>query len=182
MHICITNLGHHLFRWWLVAEQATSYYLNQSCIIVYWTCRNKVQSNCIRNSNIFIQENESENLIWKSDYTCISFNVIVGYFVWTLKVNFWNSTQNILPFHWEMDCFLFTCEKAQSQKLASIFEMVPCLMLTLITPITLIYIIIEQLIKCIAAAPQYLFYKDCHFHFTQRLDSFYLQDAYIMPV
>ena len=41
-----------------------SHYLNQ-CIIVNWTFRNKVQSNCIRNSNIFIQENAFENIIWK---------------------------------------------------------------------------------------------------------------------
>ena len=43
-------LVHH---WW----QAKSHYLNQGCIIVNWTLRNKLQSNCIRISNIFIQEN-----------------------------------------------------------------------------------------------------------------------------
>ena len=39
--------------------------LNQCCIIVNWTLRNKLQSNCIRNSKIFIQENAFENVIWK---------------------------------------------------------------------------------------------------------------------
>ena len=32
----------------------------------------------------------------------ISFNVWVRYFVWNFKGTLWNSTQNILPIHWEM--------------------------------------------------------------------------------
>ena len=64
-HICITNLGHRWFRKWLVAFSVPSRYLNQSCIIVNWTLRNKPQSNCTRNSNIFIEENAFKNLIWK---------------------------------------------------------------------------------------------------------------------
>ena len=41
MHICVTNLGHHWFRWWLVTWSVPSHYLNQCCIIVNWTLRNK---------------------------------------------------------------------------------------------------------------------------------------------
>ena len=41
------------------------WYLNQCCIIVNWTLRNKLHSNHIRNSNIFIQENEFENDFWE---------------------------------------------------------------------------------------------------------------------
>ena len=41
------------------------HYLNQWCIIVNETLINKLQSNCIPNSNIFIQENAFENIVWK---------------------------------------------------------------------------------------------------------------------
>ena len=43
-HICVTNLGHQWFRWWLVACSAPSHYLKQCSIIVNWTLRNKFQS------------------------------------------------------------------------------------------------------------------------------------------
>ena len=62
--ICITSLGHHWFRWWLVACLVPSHYLNQCCIIVNWTHSNKLQSNCFRNSYIFIQANEIE-YVWE---------------------------------------------------------------------------------------------------------------------
>ena len=64
-HICVTNLGHHWFTLWLVACSAPNHYLNQCCIVVNWTLTNKIQSNCVRNSNIFIQENAFENVFWK---------------------------------------------------------------------------------------------------------------------
>ena len=56
MHICIDNLSHHCFRWWLVAWSAPCHYLNQCWDIINWTLRNKLQWNFNRNSNIFIQE------------------------------------------------------------------------------------------------------------------------------
>ena len=34
-----------------------NHYLNHCCIIVNWTLRNKLQPNCIQDSNIFIQKN-----------------------------------------------------------------------------------------------------------------------------
>ena len=42
-----------------------SHYLKQCWDIVNWNSRNKLQWNFKRNSNIFIQENPFENIIWK---------------------------------------------------------------------------------------------------------------------
>ena len=53
------------FRQWLVAWLVPSHYLNQCWNIVNWTLRNKLQWNFNRNSNIFIQENTFENVVWK---------------------------------------------------------------------------------------------------------------------
>ena len=55
--------NHHWFRQWLVAWTAPSHYLNQSWNIVNWTLGNKLQWNCNRNSNIFIEENTFENVV-----------------------------------------------------------------------------------------------------------------------
>ena len=38
--------------------------LNQCCMIINWTLGNKLQSNSIRNSNFFIQENAFDNGVW----------------------------------------------------------------------------------------------------------------------
>ena len=43
---------------------APSHYLNQCWHIVNWTLRSKLQWNFNRNSNIFIEENTIENVIW----------------------------------------------------------------------------------------------------------------------
>ena len=64
-HICVDELGHHWFWWWLVACSVPSHYLNQCWNIVNWTLGNKLQWNLNRISNIFIQENEFENVVWK---------------------------------------------------------------------------------------------------------------------
>ena len=40
-----------------------------------------------------------------------SFNVWVRYFVWNLKGTLWNSTQNILPIHWNTS-FLYNCKSS----------------------------------------------------------------------
>ena len=40
LHICVTNLDHHCFRWWLIACSVPSHYLKQCCIFVNWTLRN----------------------------------------------------------------------------------------------------------------------------------------------
>ena len=48
-----------------LAQIITCQYLNRWCIIVNQTHINKLQSKCIQNSNIFIQENAFENVVWK---------------------------------------------------------------------------------------------------------------------
>ena len=42
-----------------------SHYLNQWCIIVSWTLRNKPQWNLNQNSHVFIQEMHLKNVVWK---------------------------------------------------------------------------------------------------------------------
>ena len=64
-HICVGNLGHQKFRWWLIAWSAASHYLNQFWNIVNWAVRNKIQWHFNRNSYIFIQENAFEYVVWK---------------------------------------------------------------------------------------------------------------------
>ena len=46
-HICISELGPHWFRWWLVAYSVPGHYLNQCWVIVNWTLvlGNKLQWN-----------------------------------------------------------------------------------------------------------------------------------------
>ena len=65
--ICVSELVQHWYRWWLVAYSASSYYLNQSWVIVNWTLRNKLQWKFNQNTNIFIQENAYDNIyiVWK---------------------------------------------------------------------------------------------------------------------
>ena len=61
MHMCIGNLSHHWFRWWLVTRSAPSHYLKQCWNIVNWTLGNIFQWNF---NTIFIEENYFENVIW----------------------------------------------------------------------------------------------------------------------
>ena len=64
-HICITELGRHWFREWLVACSAPSHYLNQHWVIVNLTPRNKLQWNFNQNTKLFIHENASKNIVCK---------------------------------------------------------------------------------------------------------------------
>ena len=45
--------------------QMPSHYLNQYWNVANWTLKNKLQWIFNRNSNIFIQENALENVVWK---------------------------------------------------------------------------------------------------------------------
>ena len=47
-HICVSELGHHWFRYWLVACSVSSHYLNRCWHSVNWTLGNKFQWNCNR--------------------------------------------------------------------------------------------------------------------------------------
>ena len=62
-HICVIELGEHWFRKWLVPCSAPSHYLNQCCLIVDWTLRNKLQWNFYQNTKFFIHENALVNVL-----------------------------------------------------------------------------------------------------------------------
>ena len=64
-HICVSELGHHWFRQWLVPWPAPSHYLNQCSLIVNKTCRNKLKWNLKQNTKLSIQENAFENVVRK---------------------------------------------------------------------------------------------------------------------
>ena len=58
--ICLSELGQHWFRQWLVAYWAASHYLIQSWVIVNWTLKDK---NFNQNTKLFIHENIPENIV-----------------------------------------------------------------------------------------------------------------------
>ena len=57
-HICVSELSHHWFRYWLVAYAAPSHYLNQG-----WLTVNILKWNSTENTQIFTQENAFENAV-----------------------------------------------------------------------------------------------------------------------
>ena len=64
-HICVSELGQHWFRWWLVACIVPSHYLNQGCIMTNWTLTNKRKWNFNKNTTVFIYDNAFENVIYE---------------------------------------------------------------------------------------------------------------------
>ena len=64
-HICVSELGQHWFRWWLVSYSAPIHYLNQCWVIANWTIRNKFKWNFNQNTKLFIHKNVSEDIICK---------------------------------------------------------------------------------------------------------------------
>ena len=62
-HICVSELGQHWFRWWLVAWSAPSHFLNQCWNIVNWALKNKLHWNFTQNTKRFIHEKASENIV-----------------------------------------------------------------------------------------------------------------------
>ena len=65
-HICISELGQHWFRWWLVPCSTPSHHLNQCCLNVNGTLRNKLQWNFDKNTKLFIYGNVFENVVVES--------------------------------------------------------------------------------------------------------------------
>ena len=63
LHICVSELGQHWFRYLLVTYSAPSHYLNQCWVIANWTLSNKLQWNFNHNSKLFIHENASKNIV-----------------------------------------------------------------------------------------------------------------------
>ena len=55
--ICINELFHHWFGYWLVAQSVPSHYLAQQWIVVKRIIRNKIFRNLHKNAIIFSQEN-----------------------------------------------------------------------------------------------------------------------------
>ena len=66
-HICVSELGQHWFRQWLVVYSAPSHYLNQCWITVDWNLRNKLQWNFNQNTKLIIHENASGNIVCKME-------------------------------------------------------------------------------------------------------------------
>ena len=63
-HINVGELGQHGFKQWLVASSASSHYMIQCWLIVDWTLRNQLRWNIYHNSNISIEENAFENVVF----------------------------------------------------------------------------------------------------------------------
>ena len=72
-----------------IAWSVPSHYLNECWNIVKWALRNKLHSNCYWNSNVFIQENAFENVIWEmsailSQPQCVNCSRACPVYVWDL--------------------------------------------------------------------------------------------------
>ena len=65
-HICVSKL--------FMLGSDKSHYLKQCWIMIYWTLRIKLQWNFNRNSNIFIEENPFQNVVWKMTAWCCWWN------------------------------------------------------------------------------------------------------------
>ena len=65
MHICISKLTTIGSDNGLSPNRRHAIIWTNAGILFYWTLRNKLQWNLLRNSCIFIRENAFENVIWK---------------------------------------------------------------------------------------------------------------------
>ena len=72
----------------------------------------------------------------------LSFNVWVRYFVWNFKGTLWNSTQNILPIHWNI-WLLYNIEMLRALRFKSSYAL-----LKRPPPLIKLHMTIEKLIKC----------------------------------
>ena len=75
-HICISNLPHHWFRWWLITFSEPSHYLNQYWFVIDWTSRNNFQWNLNQNTTVFILEIWLKNVVCEWRPFCLSLNVL----------------------------------------------------------------------------------------------------------
>ena len=87
-YICISELGHQWFRYWLVACSAPSHYLNQCWFIVNWTLAKISQGNLNWNTITFVQENAFENVVCEiaAILSLIQWSLITHSFVGKLSV------------------------------------------------------------------------------------------------
>ena len=62
-HKCVSGLGQHWFRQWLVANSMPSHYLNQCWAIINWTLREKLQWNFNWNTKLCIHDDVFQNVV-----------------------------------------------------------------------------------------------------------------------
>ena len=79
--ICVSELGKHWFRQWLVAWSAPSHYQNQCWFIVNWTLGNKLQWNQNQNTKVFIHENAFDCVVCEMAAILSRGNWVNGYLV-----------------------------------------------------------------------------------------------------
>ena len=105
MHICVSKLYHHWFKWWLVVCLATTHYLNHWWFIVNWTLSNIFQRNFMWNSKVFIQENAYENAIYKNGSHLVSASMFDGGPLY--ETCMWWNWQFLIRIYGWMVCVLF---------------------------------------------------------------------------
>ena len=65
LQICVSEWSQHRFRWWLVTYLVPSHYLNQYCVIVNWTLRNKLQWIKIQNFSFIKMRWKMSSVKWQ---------------------------------------------------------------------------------------------------------------------
>ena len=79
LHICITDMSQHWFRYWLITWMVPNHYLNQYWHIINYTPRNIFQWNFILNSSVFIHEDAFEHTLCKMAASWINYYFIYRY-------------------------------------------------------------------------------------------------------
>ena len=82
----------------LVQITACRHCLKQCCIVVNWTLSNKLQSNCIQNSNIFIPENTFEIIVRKMSSMLRRLNVFMK--IPKFRRNFYWNVSSCAGYNW----------------------------------------------------------------------------------
>ena len=90
--------------WW-------SHYLNLWWNFVNWTPRNKLQSNFNQNSNIFIEQNAFENVVWKMMAIFLGLNVLKRFLkiIWMKHLNSERLDQVMVWFHQALRHYMNRC-------------------------------------------------------------------------
>ena len=86
-HICASELGHHLFRWWLIADSNPSHYLNQLWCIVNWTLRNKRWWDLNQHMMVTTENYAFGNVSCKTSAILFWPNVLPSLLTWELPHN-----------------------------------------------------------------------------------------------
>ena len=105
---------------------SASHYLNQCWVIVNWTLRNKLQWNLNRNSNIFIQENALESVVWEtadilSRPQCVNQSISIRQRLPIESISSHSWAEVILRLRWRLLCNY----DMNSRRVSSFFAGVP---------------------------------------------------------